>query len=182
MSDKSVEESVKRIAYEVVPEITHLQVQKEMELLEEKYLKKKLFDFNKLFPTKIVHVYLITEDGMLVAHGFREKEGTDPDIIAGMVTAVTNFIEDAFVDDANKHNLEKITKGELIMLIEYMPPLFLLVIIKGRERPEIRMSMKKLLKRLFEEHEDVLKNWDGDREMVEEVEKKIKLVAHYTYL
>jgi hypothetical protein len=181
--EETIEERVMTVALNIVPEIVHLQVQKEMELLEEKISKKrKILSYSSLFPTRITHVFLIDDTGMLIASGARQEGGIDADIIAGMFTAVQTFIEDSFTEESNKQHLERITKGDLTMLVEHMPPIYLLVIIKGKERPEIRMGMKRFLKRLFDEHGEVLRTWDGDATKVEEIQKKIENYAHYTYL
>ncbi len=172
-----------RVANKVIPDAVHLQVQKEIELLEEKYAKKKgLFSFSRLFPTSITHVYLVTETGNLMAFGSRKEEDADADIMAGMFTAVQNFIEDAFVEEGNKQGLERISKGNLTMLIERMPPVYLLTIISGKERPDIRMSMKRFLSRLFDEYGDIMKNWDGDLDELTEIKKRVGNFAHNTYM
>jgi len=115
----------------------------------------------KLGGYKIVQVYLVYYDGRLISHVHREEimEG-DQDIVAGMFTAIQNFVEDVFKGKRGTQ-LDQLEIGDKHILIERGPYIYLAAVVSGHPWDEIRKDMRFTLSKIVSNYENVLASWDG---------------------
>ena len=111
--------------------------------------------------TVIDEVFLVYRDGTLIAHATRRlKPEYDEDIMAGMLTAIQDFVKDSFKDEA-EWTLNKLEFGESSILITHGKYSYLAVVYKGRAGERLRKKMDEALSEFEEKYAEVLENWDG---------------------
>lgn len=85
--------------------------------------------FSNSLDYKIQEVYLIQKDsGLLIGHASKENT-VDKDIIAGMLTAIKAFVEDAFKRE--QEDLESIQYGTYKIIIQSFYSYYIALAIKG---------------------------------------------------
>jgi len=134
-------------------------------------------DFEEIFPLKIEQVFLIdSEGGRLIMHVSKVSEDhIDSDVVGSMLTAIQDFVGDSFASTAQKREkLEELQYGELTVLIEHTPYVYLAVVVSGEKTAEVRKEMQELLERIYTEYKDVLKDWKGDKNELEGIRPMIE--------
>jgi hypothetical protein len=110
----------------------------------------------------IEDVFLISSSGLLIKHLSRAlRPEIDDDILTGMLTAVKEFVKDSFRASADGE-LDELQYGKLRVLLEYGAEVYLAVVIKGQESPQLRVEMRRILKHVNRRYGAILKDWDGD--------------------
>lgn len=122
-------------------------------------------------PPMVVSVYLMNEAGMLIAKAERGETGLDPDIFAGMLQAVGNFVHDSLSMMENKGfgSLNTLGYGDYSILIQGAGKLTLASVIKGVRSEFLIEDMIKTLKGIG----DKFDNWIGEVSATKEVQQKI---------
>ncbi len=119
------------------------------------------------YRVRIEDVFLIYRDGILVSHlaegGGLEK---DEDQLSGMLTAVQDFVKDAFTYGEHRE-LHQLEFGDYHVLIERGKLVYLAVIYQGRDSGLIRKKVRSVLDRVEAAYGDVFDRWDGDMARVE---------------
>jgi len=115
---------------------------------------------------EIEEVFLVYRDGVLISHLsrtlMREK---DEDVLSGMLTAVQEFVREAFQYGEHRE-LHKLDFGEYRILIERGKYVYLAVVYSGEESPQIRKKVRTVIERIEDQFGRVLEKWDGDMEEV----------------
>lgn len=115
---------------------------------------------------EIEEVFLVYRDGVLISHLsrtlMREK---DEDVLSGMLTAVQEFVREAFQYGEHRE-LHKLDFGEYRILIERGKYVYLAVVYSGEESPAIRKKVKSVIDRVEDQFGAALEKWDGDMEEV----------------
>jgi hypothetical protein len=136
-----------------------------------KFIAKEQAKLQKAF--QIEEVFLIYQDGRLIAHNTRRlKADVDKDILTGMLTAVQNFVSESFQKD-EVGVLDEMHYGNLNILIENGPSANMAVVVHGEEPKDMRKKMKGILKEIHEMFGPYLAQWDGDTTALEETKKII---------
>jgi MFS family permease len=126
----------------------------------------------RLAPVRQVEeAFLVMSDGRLIghsspAHGVEgAKKIADSDIIAGMLTAITEFVGEAMKrGDTEEGSMGAISYGDSNLIIEREGPLVLAIVLKGADDLEVRQAMRDTLSDINEHFGKVLNaNWDGDQ-------------------
>ena len=122
-------------------------------------------------------IFAVNRAGLLIAQATPTDAELDPDILAGMLSAVQGFVQDS-LDGSGKESagLGKLEYGEMKILIEHGPHLFLTALFKGTEHKDMRDTIKNTLREIEENHGDVLENWSGMMRDIAGVQELIKLV------
>ena len=117
-------------------------------------------------------IFLINMDGLLIksiSFGTSVREGTDEDIMSGMLTAVTDFIKDSFRDEAG--GLKTLEYGRMTIYLERGVTFYLALVFRGTPTDDLRKRMRFALIQLWERYKHRLKAWDGTHEGLEGIEK-----------
>ncbi len=109
-------------------------------------------------PPRIISVYLMDNNGMLVNKAERKKTELDPDIFASMLSAVGNFVTDSMANMGKSgKGLNSIKYGKYTILMETFNKATLVCVIKGTPNEFLIDDMLRVLK----EVEGLLEDWDG---------------------
>src|SRR2546421_453961 len=108
-------------------------------------------------------VFVIEQSGLLLKHASR-SEGleTDPDVMAGMLTAIMNFARVSFAKGSDE--LRRLELGKKTVVIERSPRFILAVAVTGTAPPEIRAEMRIFLDRAERRYGPDMARWSGDPE------------------
>lgn len=113
-------------------------------------------------PTIIDEIFLMTPDGRLLKHYTRRlRPDQDEDILAGMLTAVQNFIRESF-DEAGGR-LKEIRFENYDILISHSKNLVIAAIISTKKPEKLRTQMKLVTDDLEKQFGHKLVNWGGDK-------------------
>ncbi len=122
--------------------------------------------------TVVDEVYLIKNDGILLTHHTRRiKPTVDQDILAGMLTAITDFVKDAFKSSSE---LNEIKFREIDIQIARGKYVTLATIISGKDKEGIRRQMLACVNDIEKNEENLLKNWNGNMEDISVLDKYIQ--------
>jgi hypothetical protein len=128
----------------------------------------------RLAPAREVEeAFLVMSDGRLVAHRSPALEkavaeggtkGADKDIVAGMLTAITEFVGEAMRrGEGEKGSMGAISYGDSNLVIERDGALVLALVIKGADDLDLRQAMRDTLADLTDRFGQRLKDgWDGE--------------------
>jgi tetratricopeptide (TPR) repeat protein len=134
-------------------------IRKKYEQLHE----KKVAELAKRYAVKpfaIEDVFLIHKDGTLISHQTRRLKPMDNDILSAMLTAIKDFIKDAFKSDS-KGELNELKYGKLDILIEHSQFAFLAVVVSGSPPKDLRRRMKLLISQINRTFYNELKSFSG---------------------
>ena len=104
-------------------------------------------------------VYLIYNDGRLLAKSLSEKQETDADILTGMLSAVGDFVSDSL---GKKGHLGTMQHGDSTILIEQGKVCHLAAVTYGKPGKGLKKELKKQLSAIEDEYIKELKGWSGD--------------------
>lgn len=114
--------------------------------------------------TGFSEVFAVTNTGLLFAHASIHKEtAVDSDILAGMLTAVQNFVKDSFGDgsDTSDSGLKRLEYQMKKILIEYQEGFYLAGVIEGEEHAAMQSTLAGTAHGLMSNYGKVLAHWDG---------------------
>ncbi|MFA5897218.1 MAG: hypothetical protein WC985_10015, partial [Thermoplasmata archaeon] len=114
----------------------------------------------------IEEVFLVYRDGVLLSHLSRTlMADKDEDVLSGMLTAVQEFVRDAFRYGEHRE-LHQMDFGDYRILIERGKLAYLAVVYSGKNSSSVRKRVRMVLDRIESTYASVLDNWDGDMEKV----------------
>lgn len=108
---------------------------------------------SKLIEPKIEEIFVIERDSGIVMGTFSRKESVDQDMVAGMLTAIKAFVEDAFTKE--KQELESIDYENYKIVLKSFKSFFIAVVTSGGMSMAFR---DKLDDQLIDFADKVLKN------------------------
>lgn len=115
---------------------------------------------------EIEDVFLVYRDGVLISHLsrslIREK---DEDVLSGMLTAVQEFVREAFQYGEHR-DLQQLDFGEYRILIERGHYVYLAVVYSGDESPALRKKVQAVIALIERQFGSVLEKWEGDMDEV----------------
>jgi hypothetical protein len=114
-------------------------------------------------PFAITEILLIhRETGLLLCHVSRNPDiASDSDLVSGMLTAIGDFVQDAF-GRGRKGQLDEIQYGEQRILIEAAQYAYLAVAVDGIESAGFRAQMREQIIEISQQYENLLRHYDGD--------------------
>jgi len=122
---------------------------------------------------KVEEAFLIYEDGRLIAHNSRRlKPDRDKDIMTGMLTAVQSFVTDTLIDE-ERGTLDRLSYGNLTILVEGKREVNLATIVSGEESPVLRQGMRNIVSYVSSQYRTHLEDWDGDIDRFKDVKRYI---------
>ncbi|MCE7994965.1 MAG: cell envelope biogenesis protein OmpA [Roseivirga sp.] len=118
---------------------------------------------SKLIEPKIEEIFVIERDSGIVMGTFSRKESVDQDMVAGMLTAIKAFVEDAFTKE--KQELESIDYENYKIVLKSFKSFFIAVVTSGGMSMAFR---DKLDDQLIDFADKVLKNARSESDESEE--------------
>ena len=114
-------------------------------------------------PFSVLDIFLIhRESGLLLKHLSNEPmAASDSDLISGMLTAIRDFVQDAF-GRGQGGQLDEIQYGTRRILIEAARHAYLAVVVEGIEPAHFRATMRDQIIAFENAYVDVLAAYDGD--------------------
>jgi len=115
---------------------------------------------------QIEEVFLVYRDGVLIYHLSRSlSQDKDEDVLSGMLTAVQEFVRDAFVYGEHRE-LHQLEFGDYRIMIERGRHLYLAVVYSGTGASGVRKRIRAALDQVEIAYGSVLEKWDGDMDKV----------------
>ncbi|UCE91411.1 MAG: hypothetical protein JSV90_08395 [Methanobacteriota archaeon] len=131
-------------------------------------------------PTIIDEIFLMTPTGMLLKHYTRRlRPDQDQDIMAGMLTAVQNFIKESFDEQGGK--LKEIRFENYDILISHSKSVVIAAIISTRKPEKLRIQLRQVTDEIEERFGDALSAWSGDRKEIQDVDNVMKQLISGKY-
>lgn len=135
-----------------------------------------VYVYLRRFSTVVDEVFVIYEDGCLIAHDTRRlKPGMDDDVLSSMLVAIQDFVKTAFKDE-NATALKRLDFGEKKILVEKGEKIYLAAVLHGKYDAKITQKMLKILNEIHRDYGSVFAQWDGDLEKVRGVRDKAHLL------
>ncbi|MDH3604687.1 MAG: OmpA family protein [Candidatus Tectomicrobia bacterium] len=112
---------------------------------------------------RVEQVFLLHRKNGLLLHHVLATTATayEPEAVAGMVTAIQDFVRDAF-QVGTEETLETFQVGDLTVWIEQGPHALLAAVIRGNPPYDIRPVFQDALAESHLQHSDALEVFDGD--------------------
>ena len=124
-------------------------------------------------PTIIDEIFLMTPAGMLMKHYTRRlRPDRDEHIMAGMLTAVQNFIKESFDEHGGK--LKEIRFENYDVVISHSKAVVIAAIISTKKSEKMRTQLKEVTEEIEERFGDKLTNWSGDTAEITDVDPLMK--------
>lgn len=118
--------------------------------------------------SRVTEIFVLHNvNGLVIAHaGAHDEFGEiDRDLVGGMLTAIQNFVQEAF-HSSEMETLKSLSMGKLRVLIEAKGSVVMAVLFTGHEARELRRGVMKLAEELDGEHGAMLAAWKGDRKSI----------------
>lgn len=112
---------------------------------------------------QVEQVFLIhRETGLLLHHvPAAHAVSNDPGIIAGMLTAIQDFIKDSFALEGDD-TLDTLRLGELTVLVEHAPHAILALVVRGTVPGELRQLLSETSETIHQQFAQALTAFNGD--------------------
>ncbi len=131
---------------------------------------------------RVEQIFLIhKETGLVLNHLVAPSVATqDPDMIAGMLTAIQQFVRDSFSSKTTE-SLGSLNVGELEVWLEESPDAVLAAVIRGHAPQDYRLAMNEALEDVQRHYGPALSNFKGDAGPFRSAEEKLAplLETHY---
>ena len=113
---------------------------------------------------RVEHVFLIhAKTGLLLQHVQAQNvTSRDPEMIAGMLTAIEDFTHDSFDTTATGDTLEAFEVGDLHVWLENGPRAKIAVVIRGHAPLDLRAKVQIARDRIHAEQSEMLADFEGD--------------------
>ncbi len=116
--------------------------------------------------SKVQEIFVLHSNGLVIAHaGSHEVTGIDRDMVGGMLTAIQNFVQEAF-HTSEMDSLKSLSMGQLRVLIEAKGDVVVAVLFTGHEARELRKDVIRLMDELDQNFGTVIHDWRGEKRSV----------------
>lgn len=124
--------------------------------------------------SKVGEVFLINKhSGVIISHiEINPQIKIDPDLVAGMLTAVNDFLADTL--KVKGKGLNVLSYGGVKLMIEHGECAYMVVIFTGYEIEGMRKDIKKTVETIDEKYSNILMKWDGNVDKVKDVDLTIR--------
>jgi hypothetical protein len=134
-------------------------------------------------PFTIREIFIIQHgSGLLIAHSHPgSHEVADSDLIGAMLTAIRDFVHDAFEDGREDKELDEIQYGDSGIIIQSGRTAYIAVVVDGVEPEGFRARLHDFIAELHVKYETAFKQYTGDPSALPNLQPKIaRLVAETT--
>lgn len=138
------------------------------------------FMIRRSSPTIIDEIFLMTPNGLLLKHYTRRlRPDQDENIMAGMLTAVQNFIKESFDEQGGK--LKEIRFENYDILISHSRSVVVAAIISTTKPEKLRTQLKLVTEELEARFGEKLTKWSGDKNEIGDVDNVMKQLISGKY-
>jgi len=124
-------------------------------------------------PTIVDEVFLMTPSGNLLKHYTRRlRPDQDEDILAGMLTAVQNFVRESFDEAGGK--LNEIRFENYDILIAHSKNIVIAAIISTKKPERLRDQLKTATDDMEAQYGEMISHWSGDKKELGDVDLLMK--------
>lgn len=102
-----------------------------------------------------------------------EEPGYDSDLISGMLTAIRDFVQDAFGSDENEE-LNQVSYGDKEILLETAEHAYIAVVVEGTQPAGFREMIRSRLIDIENSYIDVLRDYNGDASPFEKTKDELQ--------
>lgn len=132
-----------------------------------------LFVVWRTSPTVVDEVFVMTTGGLLLKHYTRRlKPDTDEDILAGMLTAVQNFIRESFDETGGK--LKEIRFESYDIVISNSKNVVVAAVISTKKPEKLSHQLKHATEDIEKNIGERLSHWDGNKGNLTEIDPIVK--------
>lgn len=107
------------------------------------------------------HVFLIHRETGLLLHDVASRGAADADLVSGMLTAIRDFVRDAFEAD-EEDALRSFQVGDLRVWVEQGPHCVLAIVLRGHAPSSLRQEFRAVLEDIELRHAVTLSEFEGD--------------------
>jgi len=127
--------------------------------------------------SRVREIYILHTNGLVIAHaGAHDEFGEiDRDMVGGMLTAIQNFVQEAF-HTSEMESLKSLSMGKLRVLIEAKGTVVVAVLFTGHEARELRRGVVRILEELDGKFGSVLATWKGEKKNVASIQEWLENV------
>jgi|GEM_PF-2812158 len=124
--------------------------------------------------SKVGEVFLIHKhSGVIISHmEINPQIKIDPDLVAGMLTAVNDFLADTL--KVKGKGLNVLSYGGVKLMIEHGECAYMVVIFTGYEIEGMRKDVRKTIETIDKKYSELLMKWDGNANKVKDVDLTIR--------
>ena len=124
--------------------------------------------------SKVGEVFLIHKhSGVIISHmEINPQIKIDPDLVAGMLTAVNDFLADTL--KVKGKGLNVLSYGGVKLMIEHGECAYMVVIFTGYEIEGMRKDVRKTIETIDKKYSELLMKWDGNIDKVKDVDLTIR--------
>lgn len=131
-------------------------------------------------PYALENVFLIHNDGRLIAHVTKEENTTiDKDVVSAMFTAVQEFVKDSF--QQGEVGLKKLEIGDKSILIEKGRSVYIAMIYKGWPPKDVFETLTMLMRDIEERYKGRIERWNGMMKSLKGVEQMLQAYMSATF-
>ena len=112
---------------------------------------------------RVEHVFLIhRETGILLQHvSAKEAHSEAPELVSGMLTAITDFVKDSF-GTRDSDTARSLQVGEVTVYLENADDLYIAATVRGNPTHKVRHKLEEVLEAIRIRYHLVLENFSGD--------------------
>ncbi|MEM2839861.1 MAG: hypothetical protein QW505_04955 [Thermoplasmata archaeon] len=123
--------------------------------------------------TIVDEVFVMTPAGVLIKHYSRRlRPDRDEDILAGMLTAVQNFVRESF--DTAGGRLNEIRFENYDIIITYGDNLVLAAVISTKNPQKLKDKLSDATMEIERQYGDKLRNWNGDLSQLSSIDNVMR--------
>ncbi|MDH4122767.1 MAG: hypothetical protein OEV21_01580 [Thermoplasmata archaeon] len=123
--------------------------------------------------TVVDEVFVMTPSGMLLKHYSRRlRPDRDEDILAGMLTAVQNFVKESFDTAGGKLNEIRFENYDII--ISYSDNLVLAAVISTKHPQKLKEKLTSAADEIEKVYGNKLRDWSGDLSELKDIDTVMK--------
>jgi len=123
--------------------------------------------------TLVDEIFVMTPSGMLLKHYTRRlRPDQDENILAGMLTAVQNFIRDSFEEGGGRLNEIRFEKYDI--MISYSINVVIAAVISTRNPQKLRDKLAAAAREIEQLYGQRLRDWNGDTSELKHIDNVMK--------
>jgi OOP family OmpA-OmpF porin len=112
---------------------------------------------------RVEQLFLIhRETGLLLAHAPAERAVADADLVSGMLTAIRDFVGDAFGPEREAGGLRTFSVGELTVMVEQGPAAVLAAVVRGQPPESLPERLQETLEAVHLQFAPAFAGFAGD--------------------
>ncbi|HFC11234.1 MAG TPA: hypothetical protein ENJ56_00215, partial [Anaerolineae bacterium] len=138
------------------------------------------FTIRHALPFSIDQIFLIeNESGLLLAHYSRSGDSADSDIIGAMLTAIRDFVGDAFSNAESQYEseLQEVQFGQQSVILKSGQAAYCAIVTTGIEPEGFRSDLQAFIAQLHADYGEAIREFNGDSATLPQIPAKLAAFA-----